>query len=107
VKDRTSSIASQPPHARAETVHYHLVDSTPGGQTGYREEIFDTRSEAKLAARERAVWLASLSGWHVHPVTGRAGFLITSGRAHEAGRMIEVQDCDDQGCLERAYGPMC
>ena len=78
-----------------------------GGQAGYRDETFGTWGEARVAARERATWLASLSGWRVHPVSGRAGFLISSGRAHEAGRMIEVLDCDDPECLEMAYGPMC
>jgi hypothetical protein len=78
-----------------------------GGQSGFREEIFGRFSEASVAAQERAVWLAGLYGWRVHPVTGRTGFLISSGRADEAGRMIEVQDCDDPQCLETAYGPMC
>jgi hypothetical protein len=107
VKDRTTAIASQPPPTRAETVHYHLVDSTRAGQVGYHEEIFGSSGEALAAARDRAVWLADLSGWRVHSVTSRDGFLITSGRAHEAGRMIEVQECDDPECLEAAYGPMC
>lgn len=88
-------------------MHYHLVDSSAGGHTRYREEIFETWTEARVAARERAVWLAGLSGWRVHPVAGKDGFLITSGRPYEAGRMIEVQDCDDPECLKRAYGPLC
>ncbi|PZR94799.1 MAG: hypothetical protein DLM67_12110 [Candidatus Nephthysia bennettiae] len=83
------------------------MDSTRGSQIGYHEEIFGSSSEARVAARDRAVWLAGLSGWRVHTVSSGDGFLITSGRAHEAGRMIEVQECDHPACLEAAYGPMC
>jgi hypothetical protein len=107
VEDRTSSVAPRLAPARPDSVHYHLVDSTRGSQLGYHEEIFGVKSEAVAAARDRAVWLAGLSGWRMHSVTGRAGFLISSGRAQDAGRMIEVQECDDPACLEAAYGPMC
>lgn len=107
VEYRISSIPSGSFSAATESVHYHLVDSAAGNQPEYAEEIFESPVEAGVAARERAVWLAELAGWQVHSITSGLGFLISSGRAHEAGRMIEVQECDDPGCLEATYGSMC
>lgn len=107
MENRISSIASRSFPAGTGSVHYHLVDSTAGGPAGYPDELFEKQREATRAAHQRAVWLAALLGWQVHPISGEAGYLISSGRAHEAGRMIEVQECDDPGCLEAAYGPMC
>jgi hypothetical protein len=107
MQDRISSISSLPLSGRAGQVHYHLVDSTAGSRPGYAEEIFENRMEADIAAFDRAAWLAGVFGWRVHHIAGEAGFLISSGRADEAGRMIGVQECDDPGCLEVAYGSLC
>jgi hypothetical protein len=30
-------------------------------------------------------------------------YLITTGRPHDAGRMIAVEECDDADCLELGY----
>ena len=87
--------------------HYHLTDTTIGGISGYRDDIFASRRQALEAARERADWLAAMTGWRVQPLADPGRYLLTTGRPHEAGRIIELEDCDDPECLEIAYGSVC
>lgn len=89
------------PRLRAR--HYHLSDTTIGGHSGYRDDVFPTRREALSAARERALWLAALTGMQVQALDEPGRYLLTTGRAHDAGRIIELEDCDDPDCLEIAY----
>jgi hypothetical protein len=88
---------------RLRARHYHLSDTTIGGPSGYRDDVFATRREALMAARERAQWLAALTGLRVQPLADPGRYLLTSGRVHDAGRIIELEECDDPDCLELAY----
>jgi hypothetical protein len=88
---------------RLRTRHYHLSDTTIGGHSGYRDDVFTTRREAMAAARERAQWIAALTGLEVQALDDPGRFLLTSGRAYDAGRIIELEDCDDPECLDLAY----
>jgi hypothetical protein len=87
--------------------HYHLIDYAVGEPLSYREEVFLRRREAEQAARERAEWLAALRGLQVRPLMGATRYLITSGRPGDAGRTIEIEECEADECLEVSYGPMC
>jgi hypothetical protein len=87
--------------------HYHLSDTTIGGGFGYRDDIFPSRREALAAARERADWLGALTGCRVHPLAEAGRYLLTTGRPRDAGRIIELEECDDPECLEIAYGSVC
>jgi hypothetical protein len=82
--------------------HYHLSEHTVGDSDGYRDEIFRTQRCALEAAKMRAEWLAALSGLHVEPLVERGRFLVTSGRPHDAGRMIWIERCDEADCLKSA-----
>lgn len=88
---------------RLRTRHYHLSDNTIGGHSSYRDDVFPTRREAMAAARERAQWVAALTGLKVQALDDPGRFLLTTGRAHDAGRIIELEDCDDPECLDLAY----
>ncbi|HEY4865758.1 MAG TPA: hypothetical protein VIK45_09635 [Candidatus Dormibacteraeota bacterium] len=92
---------------RESTRHYHLIDYAVGEPLSYRDEIFLRRREAETAARERAEWVAALQGLEVRALTGATRYLITSGHAGDAGRTIEIEECDSAECLELSYGPMC
>jgi hypothetical protein len=94
----------RPPRLRAR--HYHLSDTTIGGPSGYRDDVFPNRREAVAAARDRALRLAALTGMHVQALADPGRYLLTTGRAHDAGRIIELEDCDDPDCLEVAYDPV-
>jgi hypothetical protein len=88
---------------RLRARHYHLSDTTIGGHSGYRDDVFPTRRAALAAARERAQWLAALTGLKVQALDDPGRYLLTTGRAHDAGRIIELEDCDDPDCLDLAY----
>jgi hypothetical protein len=66
--------------------------------------MFRTRRAAVAAARERATWLAAVDSCRVEVVAGRDGYLVTTGRRQDAGRVIEVEECDEATCLEVDYG---
>jgi hypothetical protein len=87
--------------------HYHLIDYAVGEPLSYREDVFLRRREAERAARERAEWLAALKGLQVSAVMGTTRYLITSGHPGDAGRTIEIEECETAECLEVSYGPMC
>jgi hypothetical protein len=88
---------------RLRARHYHLSDTTIGGHSGYRDDVFPTRRAALAAARERAQWLAALTGLKVQALDEPGRYLLTTGRAYDAGRIIELEDCDDPDCLDLAY----
>ncbi len=69
--------------------------------------MFPTRRAAVSAARERATWLAAVEACRVEVVAGRDGYLITTGRRHDAGRVIEVEECQEMACLETDYDSVC
>jgi hypothetical protein len=92
---------------RLRTRHYHLTDTTIGGPAGYRDDVFPRRRQALAAARERAEWLGALMGLKVQPLVDPGRYLLTTGRAHDPGRIIELEECDDQECLELEYGSIC
>jgi hypothetical protein len=96
-----SARAVRPVRLRAR--HYHLSDTTIGGHSGYRDDVFPTRREAMAAARERAQWVAALTGLKVQALDDPGRYLLTTGRAHDAGRIIELEDCEDPECLDLAY----
>lgn len=80
--------------------HYHLVDSAVGDPRSFRDELFRSRRRALAAARARADWLNLVVGLRVEPLGGSGRYLITSGHAGDAGRMIEIEECDEPLCLE-------
>jgi hypothetical protein len=43
----------------------------------------------------------------VHPLAEAGRYLLTTGRPRDAGRIIELEECDDPECLEIAYGSVC
>ena len=79
--------------------HYHVMDNQVGDPAGYRDDLFASRRVAYAAARARAQWLAAVTGLRVEQLTGGARYLLTTGRAQDAGRTIEVEECDDPECL--------
>ena len=84
--------------------HYHLIENTVGSPQWYRDELFRSRRRALEAARTRAHWLAAIGGLRVESLIGPVGrYLITTGRPHDPGRMIAVEECDDVDCLEFGY----
>jgi hypothetical protein len=95
-----TALSVRPLRLRAR--HYHLSDTTIGGHSGYRDDVFFTRREALTAARERAQWLSALTGLQVQALADPGRYLLTTGRAHDAGRIIELEDCDDSACVELA-----
>jgi hypothetical protein len=80
--------------------HYHLIDSAVGDPRGFRDELFRSRRRALAAARARADWLNLVVGLRVEPLGGAGRYLITSGRPSDAGRTIEIEECDEPLCLE-------
>jgi hypothetical protein len=81
--------------------HYHVVETAVGDPNGYRDDVFRSRRRAVEAARTRAHWLAAMAGCRVEALFGPPGrYLVTTGRRHDAGRMIGVEDCDDFACVE-------
>jgi hypothetical protein len=88
---------------RLRARHYHLSDTTIGGHSSYRDDVFTTRREALSAARERARWLAAVNGLKVQALADPGRYLLTTGRPHDAGRIIELEDCDDPDCIDLAY----
>jgi len=81
--------------------HYHLVENRIGDPLSYRDDVFTTRRQASDAARMRAQWLGG-AGLHVEAVTGsRPRYLVTTRRVADPGCLIQVEACDDAGCLER------
>ena len=97
-----TSVTNRYVSQRRPVRHYHLSEHTVGDSEGYRDEIFRTRRHALEAAKTRAEWLAALSGLRVEPLVEQGRFLVTSGRAHDAGRLIWVEGCDEAECLEAA-----
>ena len=87
--------------------HYHLVDNKVGDPRGYRDDLYPSRRQAEAAARLRVEWLAAVAGLRVEALTGGARYLVTTGGPTDAGRMIEVEGCDDPDCLQVAYWAMC
>ena len=79
---------------RLRARHFHLSSTTAGGTVCDRDEAFSTRTEAVAAAREHAEWLAATTGLRLQPLTKPECFLLTSGRPNDAGRIIEVEECD-------------
>ena len=79
---------------RLRARHFHLTSTTAGGSFCDRDEIFATWQEAVAAARERAEGLAATTGLRLLALTDPECFLLTSGRPNEAGRMIEVEECE-------------
>lgn len=92
---------------RLRTRHYHLTDTTIGGPAGYRDDVFPRRRQALAAARERAQWLGALMGLKVQALADPGRYLLTTGRPHDPGRIIELEECDDRECLELEYGSIC
>jgi hypothetical protein len=86
--------------------HYHVIDNRIGDPLGYRDDVFSSRREAETAARSRAEWLA-MGDLQVEALTGSGRYLITTRRAGDPGRLIEVEACEDTGCLERDYDSLC
>ncbi|PZR87510.1 MAG: hypothetical protein DLM67_21915 [Candidatus Nephthysia bennettiae] len=65
-----------------------------------RDELFRSRREALNSTRARAEWLRTVVGLKVEPLGAAGRYLITSGRRTDAGRMIEIEECDEPLCLE-------
>jgi hypothetical protein len=87
--------------------HYHVIENTVGDPHGYRDDLFRSRRRAVEAARTRAHWIAAVAGCRVETLLGPVGrYLVTTGRTHEIGRLIAVEECDDAECLEVGYGSM-
>jgi hypothetical protein len=81
--------------------HYHVIESAVSDPHGYRDDLFLTRRRALELARSRAHWLAAIAGCRVESLLGPPGrYLITTGRPHDTGRMVSVEQCDDAECLE-------
>lgn len=44
--------------------------------------------------------MRTVVGLKVEPLGAAGRYLITSGRRTDAGRMIEIEECDEPLCLE-------
>jgi hypothetical protein len=87
--------------------HYHVIENAVGDPNGYRDDLFHSRRHAVEAAKMRAHRLAAMAGSRVEPLMGPPGrYLVTTGEAHDAGRMMAVEPCDDPDCLEVEYRSM-
>jgi len=93
--------------ARRGRRHYHVIESRIGDPLGYRDDVFATRRLAAATARTRAEWLALMGGLQVEALSGSGRYLVTTRRAGDPGRLIEVESCEDAGCLEADYDAMC
>ena len=80
--------------------HYHLIENQVGNPQEYRDEVFTSRRSAMAAARGRAQWLAATAGARVVALAGGGRYLVTTGHPRDAGRIIEVEECDEAGCFE-------
>jgi hypothetical protein len=90
-----------------QTSHYHVIETALGQRDGYRDHLFRNRRHALEEAKTRAEWLAAVTSCRVERLFGPAGrYLVTTGRPHDPGRMVAVEECDDAECLEVDYGPM-
>ena len=79
--------------------HHHVIESAIGDPQSYRDEPFRSRRRALEVARDRANWLNTVAGCRVDSLGGAsARYLITTGRPHDAGRMIVVEECYDRQC---------
>ena len=95
------------PQQRRTSRHYHLVENRIGDPLSYRDDVFTTRRRASDEARTRVQWLAA-AGFHVEAVTGsRRRYLVTRRRTGDPGCLIQVEACEDPGCLERDHGTRC
>jgi hypothetical protein len=73
-----------------------------GNPLSLQDEVVFSRRRATQLAKERAEWLAYLGGCRVETLLGPPGrYLVTTG-SHDAGRMILVEDCEDEDCLDMA-----
>ena len=85
--------------------HYHLVENHIGNPLGYRDEVFSTRRQAGQVARIRVQWLAA-AGRHVEAITvSGPRYLVTRPGARDPGCLIQVEECEDAGCLENNRPP--
>jgi hypothetical protein len=95
------------PRARRAGRHYHVIENRIGDPLGYRDEVFNTRREAEATSRTRAEWLAAVAGLEVEALSGSGRYLVTTRRAGDPGRLIEVEACTDAGCLEPDCNSIC
>jgi hypothetical protein len=95
------------PQARRSRSHYHVIENRIGDPLGYRDDVFATRRQAAATARTRAEWLALVAGLQVQILSGSGRYLVTTRRAGDPGRLIEVESCEDVGCLEADCDSMC
>lgn len=86
--------------------HYHVIEHSVGNPLSYRDDLFLSRCRAIQVARARAEWLAYVVGCGVETLVGPHGrYLVTTG-PYDAGRMIAVEDCDDEECMDQRYDSM-
>jgi hypothetical protein len=87
---------------RRSARHYHVIEQSVGNPLSHQDNLFLSRRRATQAAKERAEWLAYLGGCRLETLLGPPGrYLVTTG-PHDAGRMIVVEDCDDEECVGQA-----
>ena len=91
------------PRTRRGSRHFHVIENAIGDPLGYRDDVFSSRRQAEATARTRAEWLAAVAGLQVEALAGSGRWLVTTRRAGDPGRLIEVEACEDAGCLERDY----
>ena len=92
------------PRRPEEARHYHLSETRIGDPLGYRDEVFRNRRQAAAAARSRAEWLTAVADLQLVALTGSGRYLLTTRRIGDPGCLIEVEACEDFGCLDRGYG---
>jgi hypothetical protein len=95
------------PTGRRSARHYHVIENRIGDPLGYRDDVFTTRRQAAATARARAQWLALVAGLHVEALSGSGRYLVTTRRAGDPGHLIEVEVCEEGGCLEADYDSLC
>jgi hypothetical protein len=96
-----------PTMSRRVRRHYHVIENAIGDPQGYRDDVFPSRRQAEGTARTRAEWLALVAGLQVEALSGSGRYLVTTRRAGDPGRLIEVEACTDAGCLEADYDSIC
>jgi hypothetical protein len=102
--DETRTLREQVQRQHHRLGHYHVIENSVGGPHGYRDDLFRSHRCALEAAKTRAQWLAAAADCRAETLLGPAGrYLVTTGRPHDAGRMIAVEKCDDEECLEVDY----
>jgi hypothetical protein len=92
----------RPQHRKAAR-HYHVIENRIGDPLGYHDDVFPSRRQAQQQARTRAEWLALVAGLQVEALSGSGRYLVTTRRAGDPGRLIEVEACEDASCLEADY----